>query len=56
MDNGTLMVRCALFKWLQAGWSGLNMVRRKHIYSGQEGKLLDLYEIPLGRYSEQIER
>jgi hypothetical protein len=27
-------VRCAVFKWLQAGWSGLNMVRRKHIYSG----------------------
>ena len=27
-------VRCAVFKWLQAGWSGINMVRRKHIYSG----------------------
>jgi hypothetical protein len=27
-------VRCAAFKWLQAGWSGINMVRRKHIYSG----------------------
>ncbi len=27
-------VRCAAFKWVQAGWSGINMVRRKHIYSG----------------------
>ena len=27
-------VRCAAFKWLRAGWSGINMVRRKHIYSG----------------------
>ena len=27
-------VRCAVFKWLRAGWSGINMVRRKHIYSG----------------------
>lgn len=27
-------VRCAVFKWLRAGWSGINMARRKHIYSG----------------------
>ncbi len=27
-------VRCALFKWLRAGWAGINMVRRPHIYSG----------------------
>ena len=27
-------VRCAVFRWLRAGWSGINMVRRKHIYSG----------------------
>ncbi len=27
-------VRCAVFKWLRAGWSGINMVKRKHIYSG----------------------
>ena len=27
-------VRCAIFKWLRAGWSGINMVRRRHIYSG----------------------
>ena len=27
-------VRCAVFKWLRAGWSGINMVRRSHIFSG----------------------
>ena len=23
-----------MFKWLRAGWSGINMVKRKHIYNG----------------------
>ena len=27
-------VRCAVFKWLRAGWSGINMVQRQHIYNG----------------------
>ena len=27
-------VRCAVFKWLRAGWSGINMVQKKHIYRG----------------------
>ena len=27
-------VRCAGFKWLRAGWSGINMVQKKHIYRG----------------------
>jgi len=34
VDPAATKVRCALFKWLRAGWSGINMVRRKHIYSG----------------------
>ena len=34
MDAGSSRVRCAMFKWLRAGWSGINMVKRKHIYSG----------------------
>lgn len=34
MDPGSPLVRCAMFKWLRAGWSGINMVQRKHIYSG----------------------
>ena len=29
-------VRCAGFKWLRAGWSGINMVQKKHIYRGQK--------------------
>jgi len=34
IDAGSSRVRCAMFKWLRAGWSGINMVKRKHIYSG----------------------
>lgn len=34
VDSAAPKVRCALFKWLKAGWSGINMVRREHIYSG----------------------
>lgn len=34
IDAGSPRVRCALFKWLRAGWSGINMVQRKHIYRG----------------------
>ncbi len=28
------VVRCAMFKWLRAGWSGINMVQKKHILRG----------------------
>ncbi len=34
IDGEASRVRCALFKWLRAGWSGINMVQRKHIYNG----------------------
>jgi len=34
LEPGSPIVRCAMFKWLRAGWSGINMVKRKHIYSG----------------------
>lgn len=34
IDPGSARVRCAMFKWLRAGWSGINMVQRKHIYNG----------------------
>ena len=34
MEPGSPRVRCAMFKWLWAGWSGINMVKRKHIYNG----------------------
>ena len=38
-------VRCAVFKWLRAGWSGINMVQRKHIYSGMKRFAKPLKEI-----------
>jgi hypothetical protein len=34
IDPAAPKVRCAAFKWLRAGWSGINMVKKKHIYRG----------------------
>lgn len=34
ISPGAPVVRCAMFKWLKAGWSGINMVQKKHIYRG----------------------
>ena len=34
IDPGAPKVRCAMFKWLRAGWSNINMVKRIHIYKG----------------------
>lgn len=34
IDPGSPKVRCALFKWLRAGWSKINMVQKKHIHRG----------------------
>ena len=47
IDSIAGRVRCAMFKWLQAGWSGLNMVKRHHIYSG-----LKRFAIPLKKILE----
>lgn len=33
-QEGGLWTRDVLFKWVNAGWSGLNVVKRKHIYEG----------------------
>ena len=38
-------VRCALFKWLRAHWSGINMVQRQHIYNGLKRFAKPLKEI-----------
>ena len=38
-------VRCGLFKWLRAGWSGINMVQKKHIYRGLKRFAADYREI-----------
>ena len=34
IGGGAPKVRCAVFKWLRAGWSGINMVKNRHIYYG----------------------
>jgi hypothetical protein len=34
LDPAAPRVRCAAFKWLRAGWSGINMVQKKHIHRG----------------------
>jgi len=34
IDPESPKVRCAMFKWLRAGWSDINMVKRIHIYKG----------------------
>jgi hypothetical protein len=33
-EGNAQKVRSASFRWLRAGWSGLNMVKKKHIYRG----------------------
>jgi len=30
------LVRCAVFKWLRAGWKNINMVKNHHIYKGMK--------------------
>lgn len=35
-DPGTPRVRCGVFKWIDAGWAGLNMVEPRHIRKGLE--------------------
>ena len=35
-DSNPSRIRCGMFKWLRAGWSRINMVREKHIYSGMD--------------------
>jgi len=34
MEPGKPLVRCGIFKWLRAGWAKLNVVNKRHIYSG----------------------
>lgn len=50
MDPEKPLVRCAVFKWLRAGWSNLNMVKKTHIYKGlvrHENCLKEVLEHPL---------
>ena len=34
MGTRTPLVRCGVFKWLKAGWAGLNVVNTRHIHQG----------------------
>ena len=34
MDAATPLLRCAVFRWVQAGWSKINVVKRHHIQNG----------------------
>jgi len=36
LEKGRPGVRCSTFKWVNAGWAKINMVKREHIYSGLE--------------------
>lgn len=38
-------LRCGTFKWLKAGWLGINMVQSKHIYRGLERYASDFKKI-----------
>ncbi len=42
-DDGT--VRGGIFKWLNAGWAGLNLVQSRHIYDGLVRYVHDLHEV-----------
>ena len=33
-EPGKPLLRCAVFKWLRAGWKNINMVQNHHIYKG----------------------
>jgi len=49
-DPGKPLVRCAVFKWLRAGWSNLNMVKKTHLYKGlirHKNCLKEVLEHPL---------
>jgi len=50
MDSSAHQIRCAAFKWLRAGWSGINMVQKKHIYRGLKrfgATYKEIFESPL---------
>ncbi len=34
VDPAAPLLRCAVFRWIQAGWSKINVVKRHHIHNG----------------------
>jgi len=58
IDAEKPLVRCAVFKWLRAGWSNINMVKKSHIYDGlvrHENNFKEIIEHPLLPRSEALE-
>jgi hypothetical protein len=48
-NDSTPLVRCGIFKWLRAGWSDMNFVKRSHIRRGLEryaGTFQEILEAP----------
>ncbi len=59
MDPNEPLVRCAVFKWLKAGWSNINMVKKSHIYKGlirYENSFKKILEHPLLPKPEILEK
>ncbi|MEN8243421.1 MAG: hypothetical protein ABFS43_00815 [Thermodesulfobacteriota bacterium] len=44
-DPGSPLLRCAVFKWLKAGWKDINMVKNHHIYKGMHRWAVDYKSI-----------
>jgi len=45
MEAELPLIRCGSFKWLDAGWMGMNMAKKKHIYNGQKRHAASLKQI-----------
>jgi hypothetical protein len=66
MEPRKPMVRLGIFRWIRAGWANLNMVNRKHIFSGMQRfsrafkKIIEYPQLPeddeLAKIYSQIER
>ena len=59
MNPNEPLVRCAVFKWLKAGWSNINMVKKDHIYKGlvrYENSFKEILEHPLLPKPEILEK
>lgn len=59
IDPGAPRMRCAMFKWLRAGWADINFVQKTHIYRGlaRFGEdFKEILETPLLPASDDISR
>jgi hypothetical protein len=59
IDPGQPLLRCAMFKWLRAGWADINFVKKTHIYRGLERfgeDFKEILETPLLPGTDEISR